>query len=147
MKSMSIARTYFILFSLMSFLMPGVARAQVAMTGARIAFVDTAHNFGRVPLSTQVVYNFEFQNAGDALLVVTEAQPSCSCIKTNWNRSPLMPGDKGSLEVVYQAEDLGVFDKGIWVTSNTATGQPVELRIRGDVVLPGTRKSKPGKKH
>jgi hypothetical protein len=144
---MNRARTFLGLFIFMFCASSNAAQAQDTAARAHIVFADTAHDFGSVQVRTQATYHFEYRNTGNDILIVTEAQPSCYCISVNWSRSPVMPGDKGSLEVVYHAEEVGAFDKGIWVSSNSNTAQPVELRVRGNVVSASSSRKKKKAKH
>lgn len=106
--------------------------------GARFAFDETTHNWGRLPADTTLTYRFEFRNTGQTLLMITDVSLSCPCFDVDWNRSPVMPGGRGWVCVVFHTKGkTGLFDKLLWVTSNAVNLPPgdnrFELRIRGEV--------------
>jgi hypothetical protein len=77
---------------------------------------------------------FNFTNTGTDTLIVNEAKPSCGCITTDWTKTPVLPGGKGTVTVFYDPfRRPGKFEKSVWVHSN-ATEQEVSLTIKGEVI-------------
>ncbi len=101
---------------------------------AEIHFDTTEHNFGYVIEGSEAVYTFVFYNVGKEPLVLTGAQPGCSCTVSDYTHEPVMPGKKGTIVVKYSTKGrIGGFTKSITVTSNAVTN-PVNLMIRGTVM-------------
>ncbi len=82
------------------------------------------HDFGQVPLGPEVYYDFVFTNTGNAPLIITDAQPSCSCTTPVWPHEPILPGQTGKINVGYKTKDHpGPFNKDVYIQSN-ATNNP-----------------------
>ncbi len=75
---------------------------------------------------------FTYQNKGDSPLVIYRAVASCGCTDPIWEKRPLKPGKEGSLQVIYNAESPGMFNKTITVYGNTKEKIHI-LTIRGRV--------------
>lgn len=130
-------RYSFLLF--VAFLFNSAAFAQEQQNGAIFSFTETVHDFGKVPLDSPLHYSFEFTNPGNAMLIITQIQPSCHCVTANWTRGPIMPGAKGKVDVTYAAPiDPGRFDRALLIASNAANVDPnsmrYEIRVRGEAV-------------
>lgn len=78
--------------------------------------------------------SFKVTNSGDTTLVISNVYPSCGCTTANWTRTPIAPGEAGTIDVTYDAALLGHFTKDIIVETN-ATAEPTVLTFSGDVVL------------
>lgn len=101
---------------------------------AEIHFDSAEHNFGYVIEGNEAVYTFTFYNIGKEPLVLTGAQPTCSCTVSDYTREPVMPGKAGTIVVKYTTRGrIGGFTKSITVTSNAVTN-PVNLIIKGTVI-------------
>lgn len=104
-----------------------------------IEFSKKIHDFGDVKEDGGTVnYVFEFTNTGGQPLVVHNVQASCGCTTPEWTRTPIRPGDKGTIKATFDPRNRpGNFNKSITVTSN-ATQANETLRITGNV-LPKTQ--------
>lgn len=97
---------------------------------AKIEFKENAYVMENV-LGETSEHVFVFKNTGGAPLVVTDAIPSCGCVKPSWTRQPVQPGDTGSVHVYYTSKVSGAFHKTIKVYSNAQGKKPV-LTITGE---------------
>lgn len=107
--------------------------------GAVLSFNETTHDFGKVPLDSPLRYSFEFSNTGNQMLIITGIEPSCHCVAASWTRGAIMPGTKGTVDVVYTAPlDEGKFNRGFMIASNATNVDPsllrFELRIMGEAI-------------
>lgn len=120
-----------ILFTmLMMFAVTVTASAQ-----AKIKFDKTVHNFGEFSEEhSKQSCTFVFTNAGDKPLVVNQAVASCGCTAPAYTKTPVMPGEKGELKVVYNGAGRfpGHFKKSITVRTN-GVPEVVRLYIEGDM--------------
>lgn len=75
---------------------------------------------------------FGFTNKGDKPLKITEVHPACDCTKVKYTQADIMPGERGEIEAVYDANMLGTFSKDLIVLTN-ARKDPYYLTIQGHV--------------
>ena len=97
-----------------------------------ISFDKKIHDFGEVMISDgPVKCTFTFTNISDSPIVVHNIISSCGCTTPQWTRSPVKPGGKGKVDVVFN-NDQGPFpfDKTLTLYVS-GVGRPVVLRIRG----------------
>jgi len=104
--------------------------------GANISFEKEVHDFGKMKEDGgTVTYKFEYTNTGDAPLVITNVKASCGCTSPTWTQQPVMPGQKGFVSAEFDPRNRpGIFNKSIFVESNSVSKQRVVLRITGDVI-------------
>lgn len=91
------------------------------------------YRFGQVEWKHPVTAQYDIMNTGDQPLILTEVEPDCACTATQWTRTPIAPGGKGTVSVTFDAEALGHFNKSVAVSTNTEPGV-VYLRLTGQVV-------------
>lgn len=92
-----------------------------AQAQAEIKFDKVSHNFGTFSEDTPVQKTtFTFTNVGQAPLVLNQVVASCGCTVPNYDKKPIAPGQKGSIEVTYNGKGMfpGHFKKSILVRSN-----------------------------
>ena len=96
---------------------------------ARIEFAEQSYNFGTVPEhGGKVSHDFEFQNAGDANLVILDATADCGCTVPEYPKNPIAPGKKGKIRVTFNPlYRPGGFTKTITVKTN---GSPRKVRVK-----------------
>ena len=102
---------------------------------AEIKFDKKTHNFGTFSEKNAVQKcTFTFTNVGDAPLVINQAVPSCGCTAPQYPKNPIAPGEKGSIEVVYDGTGKipGHFKKSITVRTNGVT-EMTRLYVEGDM--------------
>jgi hypothetical protein len=109
--------------------------AMTADSGKAVLKFDTLlHDFGVVNEGEKIGYIFTFTNTGTANLLINSAATSCGCTVPKYDRKPLAPGAKGSLEVVFDTSGKsGQQTKTISVMSNAAT-PVVLLQIKAEVI-------------
>lgn len=100
---------------------------------ARIAFADTLHDFGSIPLSAPVdSFDFRYRNTGKQPLVVLGLRTSCHCTVATYDARPVQPGDSSYIRVTYdgRGRQAEYFEKSVLVYTN-ASERPQQLLIRG----------------
>lgn len=105
------------------------------MAQAQIKFEKTTHDFGKFNESDPIVKcTFTFTNTGDKPLVINQAVASCGCTVPTYTKTPVQPGEKGTINVTYNGTGKfpGLFRKVITVRSNAKT-DTVRLTIQGDM--------------
>lgn len=108
----------------------------IVMSQAVIVFESKTHDFGTINEEDgRVSFDFKFENQGNAPLIISKVQASCGCTTPSWTKSPVEPGQKGTITVTYNpAGRPGNFTKSITVQSN-ADVERERLIIKG-VVTP-----------
>ncbi|MFD2966009.1 DUF1573 domain-containing protein [Sphingobacterium bambusae] len=95
-------------------------------------FEKETHDYGNIPQNKPATYDFKFSNAGDAPIIISEVKPSCGCSVAEFTKTPIKPGEAGTITVTYNAAAKGPFTKQFTVKSNTKT--PVKtLTVKGSV--------------
>ncbi len=77
---------------------------------------------------------FEFTNAGNDDLLLTNVRASCGCTTSDFTRTPVKPGKKGYVKATYDpANRPGVFNKSLTVVTNDPNNENITIFIKGDV--------------
>ena len=72
-------------------------------------------------------------NTGNAPLAVHEIEVSCDCTTVEYKKRMVSPGAAFEMEITYNAEDRGFFDRIIYIYANTESS-PITIRLEGEVV-------------
>lgn len=125
----------------MLFLLSGVALAQTktAAKGPVMTLETTEVDYGKIDQGAEPLRVFKFKNTGDQPLQITNARGSCGCTVPKWPKDPIFPGESGVIEVRYDTQRTGPFNKNVTLTTNETVGTRV-LTIKGEV------KAKPAEK-
>ncbi len=100
-----------------------------------IFFDNEEKDFGNVNLDSENKYSFEFINNGTEPLKISNARGSCGCTVPEWPKHPIMPGQKGKIDVVYKPNKSQAGkpqQKTVTVTANTKPANTV-LNIKAFV--------------
>lgn len=65
-------------------------------------------------------------------MIITRVQASCGCTVPKKPEEPVMPGEKGKIEVSYDTKRLGGFSKSITIFSNAINERKL-IKIKGIV--------------
>ncbi len=114
------------------FVLAGVVTAQAQKT-AKMEFKSETIDYGEIKKGSDGLRVFEFINTGDAPLVIEDVKSSCGCTVPKKPEEPIMPGEKGEIEVKYDTKRPGPIRKTVTVYSNADV--PVKaLKIKGTVI-------------
>ncbi len=103
---------------------------------AKMAFVETVHDFGKVIRGEKVSYKFRFKNIGKSDLIITHVSTSCGCTVGSYPHEPVKPGEEGTIAVTFDStHKKGIQNKSITIVANTQPNRTV-LRIKANVVMP-----------
>lgn len=127
-----------------SFILSGLLLIALAVAAQQpvITFQKTEHDFGKINEGDgRVSTIFEFKNEGMEPLVLSNVKASCGCTTPTWTRTPLEPGETGTITVTYNPNGRpGRFQKTVTITSN-ASNPTMKIYIKGEV-LPKQAKPK-----
>lgn len=90
-----------------------------------IFFKEEVKDFGNVNVNSKNKHSFEFINNGSEPLKISNAKGSCGCTVPQWPKEPIMPGQKGKIDVVFTPNKKQAGNpqqKTVTITANT---QPV----------------------
>ena len=100
---------------------------------SEITFNTIVHDFGVITEGEKIAYVFTYTNTGTGSLVINSATTSCGCTVPQFSRKPLAPGQKGTMEVVFNSAGFGgIQTKTVTVQSNAKT-PVVVLAVKADV--------------
>ncbi|MEM0999071.1 MAG: DUF1573 domain-containing protein [Bacteroidota bacterium] len=97
-----------------------------------IEFNETTHDFGTVEQGDKTQVTFTFTNISDQPVKLANVKASCGCTTPKWTREEVKPGDKGEINVTYNSNRVGAFNKSVRVNYNDRT-DPVMVYIKGKV--------------
>lgn len=115
-----------------------IAQEASNVPGPVITFEESDFNFQDIHQGDKVEHIFNFENTGDAPLIITNVQTTCGCTATNWEREPILPGAKSSIKVNFNsAGKMGRQNKVITIISNSVA--PLnQIKITTNVLPPNT---------
>ena len=123
--------TLFVAFFVLAF----AVSAQTASNPSPVKFKEEVHNFGKVPQGTPVAYEFAFTNSTKSPIIIENVQSSCGCTIPSWTKSPILPGQKGTVSAQYNAASMGNFNKPVTVYYKIGEEKhEVKLYLAGEVV-------------
>ncbi len=115
----------------------------LTVSAQEFKFENEVINYGKVALGSEGKRVFEFTNVGDAPLIIKDIRSTCGCTVPKKPEKPIMPGEKGQIEVSYDTNRPGGFSKQITVMSNAKKARTV-LKIKGFIakkLVPAKAKS------
>jgi len=113
------------------------AAKTVADKAASIKWTNQQISIGEIPQGKPVTFEFVFTNTGKEPVLITDVKASCGCTTPDYSRSPVKPGEKGTVKAVYNAAAVGAFTKNVTVTLSTDPN-PIILTLSG-TVLPAAK--------
>jgi hypothetical protein len=134
-----------ILFCL-AFIMAGAMTAASQTTaGPVMTFKATTIDYGKIQKGSDPVRKFEFTNTGNEPLIIKSAKGSCGCAKPTYPQEPIMPGETLTIDVNYDTNRPGHFNKTVTLTTNE-TPDTHTLTIKGEMLVPPEQESVSGSK-
>lgn len=100
---------------------------------AFMVFDTLIHDFGTIIEGERVVCYFDYRNEGGANLVITSVEATCGCTTPSWSSEPLEPGEKKTLEIIFDASGRSGEQRKLVTVKSNASNQVVQLIIRAKV--------------
>jgi len=69
----------------------------------QVKFEKKQHQFGDVKEGEVVGCYFFFKNEGDFPCIISNVDAGCGCTEVNYPHKPVMPGEKGEVEIKYNS--------------------------------------------
>lgn len=98
-----------------------------------LTFKEDTFNFGDIEQDKPASHDFTFVNTSTKTILITGVKPSCGCTATNYTKTPIKPGESGSVTATYNAHNAGPFTKTLTVATND-TEATTTLYIKGKVI-------------
>lgn len=122
------AKRYIVLLLLMCVLV--VAHGQ-----GEVHWLEMEHDFGLIHEEDgKVSCAMRMVNTGDSALIITHVRTSCGCTASDYDKSPIAPGDTTSIRITFDpAARPGEFVKNVFVYTNGSPRRS-SVEIRGQVI-------------
>ncbi|ARS37133.1 DUF1573 domain-containing protein [Pontibacter actiniarum] len=98
-----------------------------------MSFEETEYDFGTIKQGETIEHTFEFTNTGESPLIIENASATCGCTVPEWTRTPVAPGEKGTVAVKFNSTGkMGQQQPTVTIRANT---QPniVKVSMKGNV--------------
>lgn len=106
-----------------------------AQNTPKFQFKAETIDYGEIKKGSDGTRVFEFENIGNAPLIIENVYSSCGCAVPSWPKSPIAPGGKGEIVVKYNTEIVGPIRRTISIYSN-ADEATKAIKIKGKVLDP-----------
>ncbi|MFN4079411.1 MAG: DUF1573 domain-containing protein [Saprospiraceae bacterium] len=132
------------LLSVFAFVLFGAffAAAQ-SQNGPVMTFETTTIDYGTIDKGAEPLRKFKFTNTGNEPLIIKSAKGSCGCTVPNYSKEPIMPGESSVIEVRYDTQRVGAFNKTVTITTNETGNDSRTLTIKGKVNDTGSQEAVP----
>jgi hypothetical protein len=98
-----------------------------------ITFEKEVIDYGKISSKDDARRVFKFKNTGNSPLIIYKVKGSCGCVVLNFPKKPILPGESGEIEIVYNVLKKGKISRTVTVTSNAS--EPIKvLKIKGRVL-------------
>lgn len=102
----------------------------------KMEFERTTHDFGKLIQGEKVSFTFKLKNVGNATLILSGVVPSCSCTVAQFTKTPIQPGEEGTVTVNLNTETKkGMVHSSVVVQANTYPSE-TKLELTATVSLP-----------
>ena len=123
-----------LLFSLIAFTFATAIFAQKKVVDVAKFSTDT-YDFGKIKQSVPAVATFTVTNISKEPLIIEAANPTCGCTISDYTKSPIAPGQSGSIKATYNAASLGGIHKTLTVKF-AGVDEIKQINLAGEVMEP-----------
>lgn len=124
----------YLLIMLLNIFLP---QKSILPDGPGVKFDKMIYDFGTIHEGDIKTCVFKFTNTGNAPLLIIDVEKPCGCTIPSWTKSPVMPGQSGEINVLYNSKERpGVFRKTLAVKTNIPAlkDNPPMLMIKGNAL-------------
>ncbi|HEX5624905.1 MAG TPA: DUF1573 domain-containing protein [Saprospiraceae bacterium] len=100
--------------------------------GPHLEWESTIVDYGDIKKGSDPVRRAVFFNKGTEPLVIKSARGSCGCTVPTWPKDPIMPGEKGVIEIRYDTQRVGPINKTVSVSTNEGD-EETRITIKGNI--------------
>lgn len=98
-----------------------------------VQWKEEVFDFGDIKQGVPVTHDFSFVNNTKEVVIISNVKASCGCTATNYTKTPIKPGESGTITAKYNAAAGGPFTKTVTVEFGDDK-LPKILTIKGKVV-------------
>lgn len=109
-----------------------------AQNAPKFQFKTEVIDFGDIKKGSDGTRVFQFENIGNAPLIIENVYSSCGCAVPSWTKTPIAPGGKGEIVVKYNTDIVGPIRRTISIYSN-ADETTKAIKIKGKVLDPDSK--------
>ena len=95
-----------------------VTNQSAPATISSMKWVSETHDFGDIEKGKPVTYEFTFTNTSKETVLLTNVKPSCGCTAANYTKTPIKPGEKGTVEAMDKFILLCICTKALFDNDN-----------------------------
>ncbi|WP_353167714.1 DUF1573 domain-containing protein [Flavobacterium sp.] len=110
-----------------------VATLATPQTPSQMKWEKETHEFGTIEQGKPVSYEFTFTNTTNKDVTLKDVKASCGCTATNYTKTAIKPGEKGTVTATYNAAAGGAFHKTVTVITSEENAMPKTITIKGTV--------------
>lgn len=97
-------------------------------------FINSSEiDFGSFNKSSTKEKIINLKNTGVHPLIIQNIDTSCGCIRTEYDKTPIPPGQETKIKIIYKTNELGFFKKNIDIFCNSSKS-PIHLTVKGVVI-------------
>jgi len=111
----------------------GTPAVQTPQTPSQLKWEKDTHEFGTIEQGKPVSYEFTFTNTTNKDVTLTNVKASCGCTATNYTKTAIKPGERGTVTATYNAAAGGAFHKTVTVMTSEENSAPKIITIKGTV--------------
>lgn len=138
MKTPTGAHRLFFRLLLLTFLVAWPTRSGLA-AAPKLVVANPAHDFGTVAQGQPLTLDYKISNEGDAVLDITEVQPTCGCTTTGDWPHHLKPGESGVIPIKMEtAHFTGQVIKTVVIRSNDPAHPEMVVNMKATIWTPIT---------
>ncbi|MBE7690731.1 DUF1573 domain-containing protein [Tenacibaculum piscium] len=102
----------------------------LTVSAQEFKFETETIDYGKIAVGSEGKRTFEFTNIGDEPIIIKDIISACGCTVPKKPEAPIMPGQKGSIDVSYDTKRVGGFSKALTIVSN-AKNTRKRIKIKG----------------
>ena len=110
---------------------PG-ANTTTKPSGPHLEWESTVIDYGEIKKGSDPLRKAIFTNTGTEPLIIKSARGSCGCTVPTWPKEPIMPGERGVIEIRYDTQRIGPINKSVTVTTNESE-QESRISLKGNI--------------
>jgi len=100
-------------------------------TAPILTFANTVVSYGSIEQGSNPIRTVKFTNTGKTPLIISHCASPCVCLVASATTQVIAPGATGEIELKYNTELVGTFNKTVTVYSNAK--KTVVLSVKGIV--------------
>lgn len=113
-------------------------------TAPILTFTNTVVSYGSIEQGSDPIRTVKFTNTGKTPLIISHCASPCVCLVASATTQIIQPGESGIIELKYNTNLVGTFNKTVTVYSNAK--KTVVLSVKGIVRPSSSLKKTSGKK-